>query len=85
MKQTHAKTYYMLGQNIRYYRGQKKLTQQQLGNEIGMDKQQIGRIERGETGISLDRLLDIAKALGITDIRMLFNFDNMLPETHSEN
>lgn len=43
----------------------KGLTQQQLADMLGVNQSLISRMERGETGISLDLLLGLRRVLGI--------------------
>jgi transcriptional regulator with XRE-family HTH domain len=41
------------------------MTQQQLADEVGMQRSYIARIEKGETDIQMSSFLRIASALGI--------------------
>lgn len=66
------------GMKVKLFRIQRKLTQQALGEAAGTDGQQIGRIERGTVGVSIDRVFAIADALGLRSAAMLFEFDDML-------
>jgi transcriptional regulator with XRE-family HTH domain len=62
----HAKAqswYY--GEILRDRRKAKKMTQQQLADEVGMQRSYIARIEKGETDIQMSSFLRIASALGI--------------------
>lgn len=56
----------LLGQRIRKHRRMKKLTQEKASEAAMLDAKYFGEIERGETTISIDRLVNIAKALGTT-------------------
>lgn len=62
-KSRHLKSHIILGQNIRYIRENKKLSQEELGFRIKSARNYIGCIERGEKSPSLDVLFDIALAL----------------------
>lgn len=55
--------YRRLGKNIKFYRKQKKLTQEQLAEKIDLSVGFIGQIERGVTKMSLDTLIDICESL----------------------
>ncbi len=55
---------YKLGEAIRQARLSKKLTQEQLGERIGVQKAQISRLERGKS-ISLSSITRLFKAMGI--------------------
>ncbi len=54
-----------LRQNIRDTREQKKLTQEELAEKLGLSVTGYAKIERGETQINYDRLEKIAKALEV--------------------
>ena len=55
---------YKVGEAIKQARLSKNLTQEQLGERIGVQKSQICRLERGKT-ISFSSLTRVFKALGI--------------------
>ena len=55
---------YKLGEAIRQARLSRKLTQEQLGEKIGVQKAQISRLERGKS-ISLSSITRVFKAMGI--------------------
>jgi ribosome-binding protein aMBF1 (putative translation factor) len=55
---------YKLGEAIRQARLSQNLTQEQLGEKIGVQKAQISRLERGK-GISLSSITRVFKAMGI--------------------
>lgn len=55
---------YKLGEVIKQARLSKNLTQEQLGEKIGVQKAQICRLERGKS-ISLTNITRIFKAMGI--------------------
>lgn len=63
-----------LGLRIRSLRKEKGLTQEQLGNIIDMDGQNVGRIERGEINPGACTLLIIAKGIGV-NMSELFRFE----------
>ena len=54
-----------LRRNIRDTREQKKLTQEELAEKLGLSVTGYAKIERGETQINYDRLEKIAKALEV--------------------
>jgi transcriptional regulator with XRE-family HTH domain len=54
----------IVGANIRALRKAKKLTQEELAGESGIDLTYMGGIERGKRNPSLMVLVAIAKALG---------------------
>ena len=55
---------YKLGEAIRQARLSLNLTQEQLGEKIGVQKGQISRLERGKS-ISLSSITRVFKAMGI--------------------
>ena len=62
----------ILGANIRKYRRQSGITQEQLAEKIGKSVNYIGMIERGEKVPSLTTFVLIANAIGIsTDILLV--------------
>lgn len=56
---------YRIGEAIKHARLQQNLTQEQLGERIGVKKSQISKLERGKS-ITLATLSRVFKALGIT-------------------
>lgn len=55
----------IVGERIRYIRKNRGLTQEQLGEKVGLPQSYIGGIERGEKNISIDTLERIVNALNI--------------------
>jgi len=53
------------GITVIYYRRAKGLTQEQLAEKMGVNYQTISRLENANTGISMDTLLSLSKALGV--------------------
>ena len=64
----------LLGKNIKKYREEKGLTQNQLAESVDLSREYIADIERGLKNISLKRLYYIADVLGIK-CSQLVNFD----------
>lgn len=54
-----------IGENIRYYRKEKGLTQKELGNMCGINEVQIRRYELGGSNPKLETIQKIAKALDV--------------------
>lgn len=61
------------GVHVRQLREKKNMSQQDLANDCGMSKRQIGRIERGEINTSLGTIINIANALEV-EPKDLLNF-----------
>ncbi|WP_054773314.1 helix-turn-helix domain-containing protein [Methylogaea oryzae] len=55
-----------LGERIKRAREERRLTQKQLGEMVGIDQAHISRLERGEKGMAIDSLAAIAKALHVS-------------------
>ncbi|MEM7743685.1 MAG: helix-turn-helix transcriptional regulator [Pseudomonadota bacterium] len=63
-----------VGQRVRQRRWMVGMTQQQLGNRVGIKFQQIQKYETGTNRISASRLWDIASAL---DVKVDFFFEGL--------
>ena len=63
-----------LGKNIKRYRIDAGLTQEEVANKIGAHQTYIGKLELGMINPSTKRLFELSRALGIT-IPNLFDFD----------
>ncbi len=73
-----------IGNNIKKFRELKGWTQENMALDLEMSQTGYGRIERGETDISLSKIESIAKVLGLTiyDIidfeeKYFFNISNV--------
>lgn len=51
------------GQLVRKHRKEKNISQEQLALRCNIDRSYLGRIERGEVNITLEKLYHLAKAL----------------------
>lgn len=60
-----------LGKIFQLYRLRKGISQLQLGNEVNLSGNHIGRIERGETNPTIEIIIDLCSFLQI-DILELF-------------
>lgn len=54
-----------IDQLIRAKRVEKKLTQEKLSLQCGIDRSYMGRIERGEVNITVEKLYEIAMELEV--------------------
>lgn len=66
MKDKHYVEYRDLGLAISYFRKSRGMTQQQLADIMDVNYETISRIENANTGISMDMLFELSKALGIS-------------------
>jgi len=71
MKEKYSDFYEKLGLNVAYYRNLKKMTQEQLGDKVGIDQTHVSRIERAAVGISIDLLFDLATALEVEPYKLM--------------
>ena len=72
-----------LGQRIQKLRKDKKITQEQLAEMVGIDPKNISRIEKGNNYPTAENLTSIAKALHV-DIYELFVFNSIPLEQMKE-
>ncbi|MDD2628524.1 MAG: helix-turn-helix transcriptional regulator [Clostridia bacterium] len=63
----------LLGKNVKYYRFQKKLTQEQLAEKLNASSNYIGRIERGQHSPSLKKIAHISKVLDVEPYELFIN------------
>lgn len=56
---------------MRLHREQAKLTQQALGDFVGLSRTSITNIEKGRQHVALHQLFDIAEALGLSTAALL--------------
>ena len=57
--------YYKIGQQVRKYRKAHNLSQEQLAEKIGISVTHMSHIETGNTKLSLQVFVDIARALDV--------------------
>ena len=60
-----------IGQLIRNKRLELKITQESLALQCGIDRSYVGRIERGEVNITVEKLYEIAEILKINPRELL--------------
>ena len=63
MNDKNYEKYRNLGLSVSYFRKQKGLTQQNVADEMNVSYETISRIENANTGISLDMLFELSKAI----------------------
>jgi len=73
-----------LGKRIQFLRKSKKITQENLAEEIGIDPKNVSRIENGNSYPSAETLTAIAKALSV-DIYELFVFKDEISYSEMKN
>ncbi len=55
-----------IGQLIRNQRTKQKLTQESLALQCGIDRSYMGRIERGEVNLTVEKIYEIASILKVS-------------------
>lgn len=64
-----------IGANIKRIRKERKMTQQQLADKLCVNRQSISQWEKGETFPQVDRIAEIAKALGCSPLELICDND----------
>jgi transcriptional regulator with XRE-family HTH domain len=54
------------GRRLKLLRLERNMSQEDLARAAGMHRTFIGKLERGRSGMNVDRLDDLARALGLT-------------------
>lgn len=61
----------VIGNNVRNYRKQQGLSQEELGDLADLDRTYVGGIERGERNVSALNIAKLAKALKVKPEKLL--------------
>jgi transcriptional regulator with XRE-family HTH domain len=76
----------MIGSKIKRIREMRGITQEEIAEELNLTAQAYGRMERGETSISAERLGKIAEKLGVnTDEIMRYDENKFIISGNSNN
>ena len=59
------------GQLVRKYRKEKNMSQEQLALLCNMDRSYLGRIEKGEVNLTLEKIYDLARNLKVLPTQLL--------------
>lgn len=62
------------GQRIRYFRKERRLSQEQLAELCELHPTYIGQLERGEKNPTIETMLQLCKGLQVTPERLFENF-----------
>ena len=68
----------IVGQRLRWRRRELRLTQEQLGEKLGLTFQQVQKYEKGVNRISAGRLFEMSQVLGITITYFYEGIDEMM-------
>ena len=72
----------IVGQRLRWRRRELKLTQEQLGERLGLTFQQVQKYEKGVNRISAGRLFEMAQVLGIAITYFYEGVDDLISTPH---
>ncbi|MFJ7935541.1 helix-turn-helix transcriptional regulator [Sporosarcina sp. FSL K6-1522] len=72
----------VVGERIRSFRKERGLSQEELAHQASLHNTYIGQLERGEKNATIESLLKITNALGIT-LEELFSNTQTGPKTNS--
>jgi transcriptional regulator with XRE-family HTH domain len=67
----------LVGRNIRHIRELKRWKQDYMASQLGISQKAYSKIENGETNISVNRIIEIAKILEV-DVADLLNQDGQV-------
>lgn len=68
----------LVGRNVRRYRQQKGLTQEQFAERSGFSQQYLSDLERGRRNPTVVTLFELATALGVSHVALLEPDDEAL-------
>lgn len=74
-KDTQA-VYDAFGELVRKHRKRLRLTQEGLGQQIGLSRTSITNIEKGRQHVALHQIIELARALGIPADALLPKFED---------
>ena len=63
----------IFGENLKYYRKQKNLTQEEFAELVGIGVAHVGNLERGEKFISAELLEEISKKLEVSPSNLFYS------------
>lgn len=61
----------ILAKNLKRLRAAREWSQEQFGAECNLHRTYVGAIERGERNVTLNTLLDISSALGVSAAELI--------------
>jgi HTH-type transcriptional regulator/antitoxin HipB len=69
----------LLGQQLKMLREEKNLSQEELGEVVGVKKAQISKIENGKAGAKFETVVRLFKALGAVTVQLHVELKNHDP------
>lgn len=79
VKKTPAATDVLVGMNIRFHRQAQKMSQETLGQKLGVTFQQVQKYEKGANRVGASRLFKIAEILEVPVSRLFEGAENLTP------
>lgn len=67
----HAELYQQVGTRLRAIRQERNITQEALAHLVGMKRTSLTNIEKGRQKLLLHTIIDLAEALGVSQIELL--------------
>jgi transcriptional regulator with XRE-family HTH domain len=64
------------GARVRYLRLKAGLSQEELADQVGLDRTYVGGIERGERNPALKNIVKLAEALGVPPVSLFEEWEN---------
>jgi transcriptional regulator with XRE-family HTH domain len=61
----------VFGKNVRRFRTQAQLSQEELGARLDADQAYVSRLEAGQVNVTIDTLAAVAKALSVSPAALL--------------
>ena len=74
-----------ISESLKKIRKSKGYSQEYVADYIGIDTTNYGRIERGQTSITFDRLEQLAKLYGLSIVEFVVTLTNSKPINNTEN
>ena len=71
------------GRNLRSIRKSKGLSQERLAYDAGIDRSYVGKIERGEVNVTVERLYLLADCLQCSPKELVLDFEEFSSELRS--
>lgn len=71
MNKSYMAYYRQIGENVKYYRKKRHMTQDQLSEEVDTDRTHIANIENGRKVPSTDLIISLSLALGVSPDKLL--------------
>lgn len=75
----------MVGKNIKHFRENKNITQEELAEKLCVTRQAVSNWETGKTEPDVDTLTKIASVLDVTVEELIYGFERKISIIHNHN